>query len=151
MVSAGPVLRAEPARRAPHQRTGRGRRGDGPIGRALLQGNQLTQTGGSERPRSCSSPVAPAGARIPSLGGGDGNRALCSQSLSHVRLFATPWSVAWQAPLSMGFSRQEYWRGLPYPPLGDLPNPEIKPMSPAPPALHADSLPLSHWGSTKPS
>ena len=42
---------------------------------------------------------------------------------SHVRLFATPWTVACQAPLSMGFSRQEYWSGLPCPSLGDLPNP----------------------------
>ena len=48
--------------------------------------------------------------------------------------FATSWTVARQAPLSMGFSRQEYWRGLPYPPPGDLPDPGIKPgvMSPAP-------------------
>ena len=52
--------------------------------------------------------------------------------------FATPWTVARQAPLSMRFSRQEYWRGLPCPPPGDLPDPGIKPRSPA---LHADSLP----------
>ena len=45
--------------------------------------------------------------------------------------FATPWILACQAPLSMGFSRQEYWSGLPFPPPGDLPNPGIKPMSPA--------------------
>ena len=51
---------------------------------------------------------------------------------------ATPWSVARQAPLSMGFSRQEYWSGLPFPSPGDLPNPGIKPWSPA---LQADSLP----------
>ena len=51
------------------------------------------------------------------------------KSLSRVRLFATPWTVARQAPLSMGFSRQENWSGLPCPPLGDLPDPEIKPMS----------------------
>ena len=50
--------------------------------------------------------------------------------LSHVQLFATPWSVAHQAPLSMGFPRQEYWRGLPLPSLGDLLDPEIKPVSP---------------------
>ena len=48
-----------------------------------------------------------------------------------VQLFVTPWTVALQAPLSMGFSRQEYWNGLPFPPLGDLPNPKIKPMFPA--------------------
>ena len=66
--------------------------------------------------------------------------------LSHfirVQLFATPWTVAHQAPLSMGFSRQEYWNGLPCLPPGDLPNPGIKPASPA---LQADSLPLSQLG-----
>ena len=52
--------------------------------------------------------------------------------LSHfgrVRLFVTSWTVACQAPLSMGFSRQEYWRGLPFPPPGDLPDSGIKPAS----------------------
>jgi len=49
---------------------------------------------------------------------------------SHVQLFATLWTVAHQAPLSMGFSRQEYWGGLPFPSLGDPPHPGIKPMSP---------------------
>ena len=53
------------------------------------------------------------------------------QSLSHFWLFVTPWTVACQAPLSMGFSKQEYRSGLPFPPPGDLPNPEIKPASPA--------------------
>ena len=53
------------------------------------------------------------------------------KSLSRVRLFATPWTVAYQAPLSMGFSRQEYWSGLPFPSPGDLPDPGIKPGSPA--------------------
>ena len=48
---------------------------------------------------------------------------------SHVQLFLTPWTVAHQAPLSMGFSREEYWSGLPCPPPGDLPNPGIKPTS----------------------
>ena len=48
---------------------------------------------------------------------------------SCVRLLVTPWTVACQAPLSMGFSRQEYWSGLPYPPPGDLPNPGIEPAS----------------------
>ena len=51
--------------------------------------------------------------------------------LSHVRLFATPWTVAHQAPPSMEFSRQEYWSGLPFPSPGDLPKPGIKPASPA--------------------
>ena len=55
--------------------------------------------------------------------------------LSSVWLLETPWTVALQAPLSMGFSRQEYWSGLPCPPLGDLPDPGIKPISLASPAL----------------
>ena len=59
------------------------------------------------------------------------------KSLSHVRLFATPWTVAYQAPPSMGFSRQEYWGGLPFPSPGDLPNPGIEPGSPA---LQTDTL-----------
>ena len=46
-------------------------------------------------------------------------------------LFATPWTVAYQVPLSMGFSRQEYRNGLPFPSPGDLPNPGIEPRSPA--------------------
>ena len=58
--------------------------------------------------------------------------------LSHVRLFATPWTVAYQAPLSMGFSRQGYQSGLPFPSPGDLPNPGIEPASPT---LQADTLP----------
>ena len=48
---------------------------------------------------------------------------------SHVGLFATPWTAAFQAPLSMGFSGQEHWSGLPCPPPGDLPNPGIEPLS----------------------
>ena len=57
--------------------------------------------------------------------------------LSHVRLFATPWTIAYQAPPSMGFSRQEYWSGVPLPSPGDLPYPGIKPGFPA---LWADAL-----------
>ena len=60
------------------------------------------------------------------------------QMLSGVQLFATPWTVAHQAPLSVKFSRQEYWRGLPFPSLGDLPGPGIKPGSPV---LQTDSSP----------
>ena len=60
------------------------------------------------------------------------------KSLSHVRLSATPWMVTYQAPQSMGFSRQEYWSGLPFPSLGDLPNPGTEPGSPA---LQTDALP----------
>ena len=67
---------------------------------------------------------------------------------SHVRLSAVPWTVvALLVPLSMGFSRQKYWSGLPFPPPGDLPDPGIEPRSPVSPALQADSLPLSHLGS----
>ena len=61
------------------------------------------------------------------------------KSLSRVQLFATPWAVAYQAPLSRGFSRQEYWSGLPFPSSGDLPNPGIEPRSPA---LEADAFNL---------
>ena len=57
--------------------------------------------------------------------------------LSRVRLFATPWTVVYQASPSMGFSRQEYWRGLPFPSQGDLPDPGIEPWSPA---LEANAL-----------
>ena len=63
--------------------------------------------------------------------------------LSHVQLFATPGTVALQAPLSMGRSRQEHWSGLPFPSLGDLPDPGIEPESPA---LQAESLLLNHLG-----
>ena len=59
------------------------------------------------------------------------------KSLSHVRLSAAPWTVALQAPPSMGFSRHEYWSGLPFPSPGDLPDPGIEPRSPT---LQADAL-----------
>ena len=70
-------------------------------------------------------------------------------SLSHVQLFATLWTVACQVPLSMGFSRQEYWSGLSFPSLRDLLDPGIKPASPVSLHWQADSLPqiLSHLGS----
>ena len=58
--------------------------------------------------------------------------------------FATTWTVVHQVPLSMGFSRQEYWSGLPFPSSGDLPNPRIETV---PPAFQADSLPLNYQGS----
>ena len=63
------------------------------------------------------------------------------ESLSRVRLFVTPWSVAYQAPPSMGFSWQEYWSGLPFPSPGDLPDPGIEPGSPA---FQADTLTSKH-------
>ena len=79
------------------------------------------------------------------------------KSLSRVRLFATPWTVAYQAPLSMGFSRQQYWSGLPFLSQGDLPDLGIEPGSPS---LQTDALqseppgkssyislsPFSGWG-----
>ena len=58
--------------------------------------------------------------------------------LSHVPLFANPWTVAYHDPPSMGFSRQECWSGLPFPFPGDLPDPGIEPGSPT---LQADALP----------
>ena len=62
---------------------------------------------------------------------------------SHVRLFATPWTAAGQVPLSMEFSRQEYWSGLPFPSPGDLPHPGMEPRSPA---QQANSLPSETLG-----
>ena len=59
----------------------------------------------------------------------DMHACMHARSLQCVPLFVTPWTVAHQVPLSMGFSRQEYWSGLPCPPPGDLPNPGIKPVS----------------------
>ena len=67
-------------------------------------------------------------------------------SLSHVLLFVTPWTVAHQALSSMGFSMQEYWSGLPFLSLGDLPDPELEPGSPA---FQADSLPFELPGDPK--
>ena len=66
--------------------------------------------------------------------------------LTHVWLFTTLWTAACQAPLSMGFSRQEYYSGLLFPPPGDFSNPGIKPSSPVAPALQADSLLLRPLG-----
>ena len=68
------------------------------------------------------------------------------KSLSPVRLFGTPWTVAYQAPPSVGFSRQEYWSGLPFPSPGDLPNPGIEPRSPP---LLADALPSEPPGEVR--
>ena len=60
--------------------------------------------------------------------------------LSHVQFFVTPWTVFHQAPLSMEFSRQEYWSGLPFPLPEFLPHPGIEPVSPVSPASPADAL-----------
>ena len=70
-----------------------------------------------------------------------------AQFLNHVRLFETPWTVARQTPLSIEFSRKEYWSGLPIPIPGDLLDPGIEPEFPASPVLQTDSLLLNHWGS----
>ena len=71
-----------------------------------------------------------------------------AQWISRVQFFVTPWIVAHQSPLSMGFFRQEYWSGYPCPPPGDLPDPGIKPVS-FTSNLHwqAGSLSLYHLGS----
>ena len=71
---------------------------------------------------------------------------LVVQSLSHVQLFATAWTVAHQTPLSMGFPRQEYWSGLIFSPPGDLSDPGIQPMTPA---LQANSLPTEPPGKSQ--
>ena len=68
------------------------------------------------------------------------------KSLSHVQLFVTPWTVAHQASPSMGFSRQGYWSGLPFPSPGDLPHPGIEPRSPA---LQADAFPSEPPGKSQ--
>ena len=64
--------------------------------------------------------------------------SVCKTRVGHVQLSVTPWTVARQAPLSIEFSRQDYWSGLPFPSPGDLPDPGIEPGSPA---LQAASLP----------
>ena len=72
------------------------------------------------------------------------NNRVCAQSCPTL---CNPWTVARQAPLFMGFSRQEYWSGLPFPPLGNLPDPGIEPTSLVSPALAGNSLPLCCLGS----
>ena len=71
---------------------------------------------------------------------------LIVKSLSHVQCFVTPWTIAYQVPPSMEFSRQEYWDGLPFPSPGDLPNPGIEPRSPA---LQSDALSSEPLGTYK--
>ena len=70
---------------------------------------------------------------------------VCACALSVMFDSAIPWTVAHQAPLSMGFSKQEYWSGLPFPPPGDVPNAGIESMSLESLHWQADSLPLSTW------
>ena len=71
---------------------------------------------------------------------------MCVYALNSGRLFETLWTVAHQAPLSMGFSRQEYWSGLPFPSPENLPDPGIELWSPA---LQADSLPSQPPGKSR--
>ena len=71
---------------------------------------------------------------------------MCARTLGYVRLSVTPWTTAHQASLSMGFSRQEYWSGWPFPPLGDLSDPGIEPASPASPALGSGFFATLHLG-----
>ena len=73
-------------------------------------------------------------------------RAGVLSRFSHVQIFVTLWTAARQASLSMGFSRQEYWSGLPSPSPGDLPDPGIEPMSLSSPTLADDYLPLAPPG-----
>ena len=71
---------------------------------------------------------------------------VCAHSLICVQLFATPWTISHQAPLSMGFPRQEYWNGLPFPTRGNLPGPGIEPIYLASPALAGIFLTISaNW------
>ena len=72
---------------------------------------------------------------------------VCVQLLSCVRLLATPWTIACQAPPSVRFSRQKYWDGLPFPTPGNLPDPRTELRSSAYRHWQADSLPLHHLGS----
>ena len=71
---------------------------------------------------------------------------VCAHSLCCVQLFVSPQTVACQAPLFMGLSKQEYWSGLPCPSSEDLTGPGIRPMPPTSPALEDGSLPMSHLG-----
>ena len=73
--------------------------------------------------------------------------SVCVCALNCDQLFVTLWTKALQAPLSMEFSRQEYWSGLPFPSPGDLPNPEIKPISLEPTALAGEFF--FHWATWK--
>ena len=100
-------------------------------------------------PMGCSTPGSPSlhlACRWAKMWRGSASVHACAQLCP---LSVTPWAAARQAPLSMAFSKQEYWSGLPCLPPGDLPNPGIEPTSPEAPALQVDSLPLSYQGSPK--
>ena len=96
--------------------------------RDALPGAELTQPSPGPEPRASPDPPSRSSS-TPAFQSSIYSFLFCVLShFSRVRLFATPWTVAHQTLLSMGFSRQEYWSGLPCPPPGDLPNPEVKPM-----------------------
>ena len=74
---------------------------------------------------------------------------MCVCLLSHIRLSETPWILAYQASLSLGFPRQEYWSGLPFPSPGNLPDPGIKPKYPESSALAGEFLTTEPLGRVK--
>ena len=98
--------------------------------------------GGLSRASSWPAEVGDASAINGRTGWGAAHCVCMLSRFSRVQLFVTLWTVAWQTTLSFGFSRQEYWSGLPCPPPRDLPNPGIKPTSLTSPAWQAGSLPL---------
>ena len=110
----------------------------------LWMGQWLFREGWCSVPWWASYVACPSSLVLPDC---NNNGSLCLQCCavpSHISLSATPWTVVCRVLLSMGLFRQEYWSGLPFPPLGDFPNPGIEPTSPA---LQADSLPSNRWGS----
>ena len=93
-------------------------------------------------------PCSPCALALRAPRGGDQRCLLLLPfSLGRIRLFSTPWTIACQAPLSVGFSRKEYWSGLPFPPPGDLPDQGWNPRLLCLLHWQVDSLPLSHLGS----
>ena len=101
--------------------------------------------GAQEGPRHCGHHFSTAAFMVPSVMAGrtQPKDPAFHLVLSRVRLFVTPGTVAHQAPLSLGFSKQEYWSGLPFPPPGDPPGPGIKPV---PPALAGGFFTTELWG-----
>ena len=110
--------------------------GDSPQAR-ILEWDAMPSSRGSSQPRDWAQVSHTAGGFSTIWATRGTLHIMKVKSLSRVRLFETPWTVAHRAPPSMGFSRQEYWKGLPFPSPGDLPNPGIEPRSPS---LQADAL-----------
>ena len=116
------------------------------------KGEQNVRAGCHRLPSASPSQTHPcdlAAADDYSLSGIQPTRRVHAKSLGRVQFCVTPWTVARQDPLSVGFSGQEYFSGFLCPPLGDLPHPGIESVSPVSPTLQADSLQLRHWGSPK--